>query len=373
MYKFWTTQPFKNSNEIGPIESNTIVRKDPYPLPNGFYWDTIEIDQEVYDLLSKHYVEDSDHLFQFDYSISFLQWALKVPGYKKEWMLGVRQTNNKKLRAMITGVPVKTHIGNDVMPMAEINFLCIHKKIRSKRLTPVLIKEHARRVNQSHVWQAISTSGADIVPNPVSKCQYWHRLIHPKKLIQVGFSSLSPRMNMARTIRLYKVPTETTIPGFRTMQRTDIETVTKLYNAYQSKFKIWIEMSHDEVCHRMLPRDGIIHSYVVEEQTSGKVTDFCSFYHLPLQVLNHETHKVVDVAYLYYSVANTVPLKDLVYNALICASNLGYDVLNCLDIMDHDSFIKELKFQPGDGSLQYYVYNYAYPKINANQMGIVML
>jgi len=209
----------------------------------------------------------------------------------------------------------------------------------------------------------------------VSKCQYWHRLIHPKKLIQVGFSSLSPRMNMARTIRLYKVPTETTIPGFRTMQRTDIETVTKLYNAYQSKFKIWIEMSHDEVCHRMLPRDGIIHSYVVEEQkkTSGKVTDFCSFYHLPLQVLNHETHKVVDVAYLYYSVANTVPLKDLVYNALICASNLGYDVLNCLDIMDHDSFIKELKFQPGDGSLQYYVYNYAYPKINANQMGIVML
>jgi hypothetical protein len=29
----------------------------------------------------------------------------------------------------------------------EINFLCVHKKLRSKRLAPVLIKEVTRRVN----------------------------------------------------------------------------------------------------------------------------------------------------------------------------------------------------------------------------------
>jgi hypothetical protein len=27
-----------------------------------------------------------------------------------------------------------------VVPMVEINFLCVHKKLRSKRLAPVLIK-----------------------------------------------------------------------------------------------------------------------------------------------------------------------------------------------------------------------------------------
>lgn len=35
----------------------------------------------------------------------------------------------------------------------EINFLCVHKKLRAKRLAPVLIKEITRRVNRMGVWQ----------------------------------------------------------------------------------------------------------------------------------------------------------------------------------------------------------------------------
>lgn len=35
----------------------------------------------------------------------------------------------------------------------EINFLCVHKKLRAKRLAPVLIKEVTRRVNRMGVWQ----------------------------------------------------------------------------------------------------------------------------------------------------------------------------------------------------------------------------
>jgi len=37
--------------------------------------------------------------------------------------------------------------------MVEINFLCVHKKLRSKRLAPVLIKEITRRVNLHNIWQ----------------------------------------------------------------------------------------------------------------------------------------------------------------------------------------------------------------------------
>jgi glycylpeptide N-tetradecanoyltransferase len=43
--------------------------------------------------------------------------------------------------------------------MAEINFLCVHKKLRSHRLAPVLIKEVTRRVNKRNIWQAVYTSG----------------------------------------------------------------------------------------------------------------------------------------------------------------------------------------------------------------------
>ena len=37
--------------------------------------------------------------------------------------------------------------------MVEINFLCVHKKLRKHRLAPVLISEITRRVNVTNVWQ----------------------------------------------------------------------------------------------------------------------------------------------------------------------------------------------------------------------------
>lgn len=49
----------------------------------------------------------------------------------------------------------------------EINFLCVHKKLRSKRLAPVLIKEVTRQCNLTGVFQAIYTAGV-VLPTPVS-------------------------------------------------------------------------------------------------------------------------------------------------------------------------------------------------------------
>lgn len=51
--------------------------------------------------------------------------------------------------------------------MAEVNFLCVHKKVRKHRLAPVLIKEITRRVNCKNIWQAIYTAGI-IIPTPFS-------------------------------------------------------------------------------------------------------------------------------------------------------------------------------------------------------------
>lgn len=89
--------------------------------------------------------------------------------------------------------------------MVEINFLCVHKKLRSKRVAPVLIKEITRRVNLEGVFQAIYTAGV-LLPKPVSICRYWHRSLNPKKLVDVQFSSLHQRMTLQRMIRIYKLP-----------------------------------------------------------------------------------------------------------------------------------------------------------------------
>jgi glycylpeptide N-tetradecanoyltransferase len=59
--------------------------------------------KEVYTLLTNNYVEDDDNMFRFDYSKEFLRWALKLPGYLKQWHIGVRAKTSKKLVAFISG------------------------------------------------------------------------------------------------------------------------------------------------------------------------------------------------------------------------------------------------------------------------------
>lgn len=108
--------------------------------------------KEVYDLLVANYVEDHDATLRFDYSIAFLRWALTPPGYKTNWLFGVRGGKKNKLFGFISGVPVKMSVNGKEMMMAEINFLCVHKNLRSKKLSPVLIKEITRRVHLENIW-----------------------------------------------------------------------------------------------------------------------------------------------------------------------------------------------------------------------------
>ena len=70
--------------------------------------------------------------------------------------------------------------------MVEINFLCVHKKLRSKRLAPVLIKEITRRVHVSGMFQAVYTAGV-VLPKPVAQCRYWHRNSTPRSPPQLDF------------------------------------------------------------------------------------------------------------------------------------------------------------------------------------------
>ena len=71
------------------------------------------------------------------------------------WHLCVRVASNKKMVACITAVPVLLNIKGTLKKMVEINFLCVHKKLRSKRLAPVLIKEITRRVNCNGIFQVM--------------------------------------------------------------------------------------------------------------------------------------------------------------------------------------------------------------------------
>ncbi|PHU24489.1 Glycylpeptide N-tetradecanoyltransferase 2 [Capsicum chinense] len=387
-HKFWETQPvgqFKDLGDTslpeGPIEPPTPlseVKQEPYNLPSPYEWTTCDMDSEemcneVYVLLTNNYVEDDENMFRFNYSKEFLRWALRPPGYYRSWHIGVRVKTSKKLVAFITGVPAKIRVRDTVVIMAEINFLCVHKKLRSKRLAPVMIKEVTRRVHMENIWQAAYTAGV-VLPTPISTCQYWHRSLNPKKLIDVGFSRLGARMTMSRTIKLYKLPDQTVTPGFRKMEPHDVPAVTRLLRNYLKQFVVAPDFDENDVEHWLLPKEGVIDSFLVESPVTHEITDFCSFYTLPSSILGNQNHTTLKAAYSYYNVSTKTPLIQLMNDALIVAKKKDFDVFNALDVMQNDSFLKELKFGPGDGKLHYYLYNYRTRHVlRSSELGLVLL
>ena len=116
----------------------------------------------------------------------------------------------------------------------------------------------------------------------------------------------------------------------------------------------------------------MLNSYVVEN-TKGEVTDFCSFYHVSQTILGHPTYRSLRGAYSFYNVATSVPLKELMNDALILAKQCGCDVFNCLDIQENQQFLEPLKFGIGTGELQYYLFNWRCRDFAPQHLGLVLI
>jgi len=382
-HKFWDTQPMahgEKGNDLpeGPIVADKKpeeIRQEPYNMPPGFEWSTVDITDpegklELYNLLANNYVEDDDCLFRFDYSQEFLEWALTAPGYSNDLLLGVRASKTKKLVAFISAIPANVKVqSTNRLKVAEINFLCVHKKLRAKRLAPVLIKEITRRVNQTGVFQAVYTAGV-VLPVPVASARYYHRSLNPKKLVKVGFSRLNPRMTMARMVKLYKLPDQTS-SNLVPMTKDHIDGVHQLLQNYlSSNFKLHVNFTPEDIAHWLLPREKVVDAYVLVNE-EGAVTDMVSYYHLPSTILGQDD--TLHAAYSYYNVATTMAWEELMRDALILANRTGSDVFNALNLMENEKILEELKFGKGDGNLQYYVYNWSAPSMKPEDVGIVLL
>ncbi|CAG8633125.1 35347_t:CDS:2 [Gigaspora margarita] len=341
-HKFWSTQPVPRHGEVindnSAIEENTPydqIRKDP---------------------------------------------ALQPPGYKQTWHVGVRVSSTKRLVAFISGIPADIRIYESQQHLVEINFLCVHKKLRSKRLAPVLIKEITRRSHLEGIFQAVYTAGV-VLPKPISKARYYHRSLNPKKLIETNFSRLPHNTTMSRLVKKFKLPSETLTPGIRPMQEKDVTAVRILLNEYMNKFNfVAVFKNDDDVRHWILTKENVVWSYVVEDPLTKKVTDFFSFYCLPSSVIGNPAHKTINAVYLfYYAVQESDDkaikgrLQALIKDALILAKLKNVDVFNCLDLMENKLFIEDLKFGPGDGYLNYYMYNWRCKDMDSGKVGVVML
>ena len=359
--------------------------------------------EDVRELLCLNYVEDDDATLRFNYSAEFLAWALCPPGYEKTWHVGIRVASGKrKLVAFIGAVPMTIDVNQRRLRTAEVNFLCVHKKLRSKRLAPVLIKEITRRCNVLGVFQATYTGG-NVLPGIISTCQYFHRPLNVPKLVDTGFSQPQPGMPLERMVKMNDIPASTPArpqpEGFREMEEKDVQGVTKLLCAYLSRFELAPVFTEGEVRHTFLSGRGegeyidgkamrakqVVWAYVVENPQTGEITDFISFYSLPSTVVGNEKYPILDAAYMfYYATDKALPegwrssetthyprkldvttrsrvgerLNRLVEGILRVAKSTQFDVFNTLTLMESNHFIADQKFKPGSGLLNYYIFNW---------------
>ena len=377
-----TRPPTHHTHTQGPIDppkSPADVRPDPLPLPPGFEWADIDVADpasraSVAALLAANYVEDDGEAFRFAYSPDFLEWALTPPGHVPAWHVGVKAAASGRLVAFITGVPATLRVGTatasgedatatpstqpTTLAAAEVNFLCVHKKLRSKRLAPVLIKELTRRINTANVWHAAYTAGV-VLPTPIATARYWHRSLDVRKLVDTGFTCVPPRTTLARAVRLHRLPAEPATEGLSPMAAADVEGVAAVLARALARRALAPALSPADVAHALLPRPGVVHTYVARNGPEGAVSDVTSFYTLPSTVVRQTGgHTTIVAAFQYYSAAESVDDATLANDALILARDTGHDVFNALDIGGNGAWLTDLKFALGDGRLRYYLYNW---------------
>jgi glycylpeptide N-tetradecanoyltransferase len=179
-------------------------------------------------------------------------------------------------------------------------------------------------------------------------------------------------MTLARTIRQNKLPSVPHLAqngrGLREMREDDVPAVKDLFTQYISRFGMWPVMTAEEIQHQFLSgmgtgetndmgrREGqVVWTYVVENSQTHEITDFFSFYSLPSTIINHEKHKLLEAAFLFYYATDVAwrqsseegalkkRLTELVHDALIVAEQKKFDVFNALTLMDNDEFLPDLK------------------------------
>lgn len=179
--------------------------------------------------------------------------------------------------------PIVANVSDRDLGAVEINYLCVHKKLRSKRLAPVLIKEITRQCHLKGIFQAIYTAGI-VIPTPISTCRYYHRTLNVPKLVDVKFTYVPRDMTIARMVRQSKVPSTPFLSrsGLREMEERDVPAVAELYRRYMERFDMVPSLEEDDIRHQFLSGRGtgereastgrrlsqVVWAYVVEVRSS---------------------------------------------------------------------------------------------------------
>ena len=379
-YKFWNTQLVpqfykRASFELGPIKTEfkeEDIKKNPYELPQNMEWVEIDMTKEeelnkVYEFLEKNYEDSID--YKENYNKEFLRWQFSPIKNIKYKNIIISIQLNKKIIAFFSGLPMRLSVYGKEINTYNISFLCIDMKYRKHNLAEIMFKEMFRRTYMENIYQNIFVSKR-LIPKPFAESTYYYRPLIIEDIKKMIENDILPKET---DISIYKLKDETNVK-FRSMEKKDIKSVTKLLYEGQKKYKIYSIFSEDEVEHWFMPIKNVIYSFVREDENEN-ITDFTSFYKIDAYIYKEYRNW----CYIYFNIATSMSSKELLENSMILAKQNNIDNYICNSIMDYEKICKELNFhsniedENSYGSLKYYFNNFICPETEAKDISLILI
>ena len=352
----WEGLPFswggQDMCEVGPIESSSCVRQEPYPLSPEFEWCTLNSSNfdeviQLHDELTCT-TDMTKHMLR-----NWLKWVISYPQHDKNgYLLGVRLSSSKKLVWYVSSVPYNIRVGRKVLSTVYLQRAVGRDAMKHQyQLFNAGLKEIMRILGSKGIFQALIGAIGHVIPNPIIKFDHYAWFSYQHSL---PYSS-------PRTV------------GLRKIKASDIPKAFSLTNQYISQFEIGqVFQSEEEFSHWFLsPLLDHISTYVVEDPNSGNITDLFSFLNRVVPAGSRSDflgEKITEVVALVMT--NSSP-KQLITDLLVCS----IEQHKVSTVMLPSRFgLKEHLFEifPKPSAEQIYnlgpahcfLYNYKYPKVN---------
>jgi len=306
--------------------------------------------------LASNYVEDNDGLFRFRYQAAHLEWSLLGGGEGDlELIVALREAAEPRgLVAFAAAAPTRLWVGGATAPSSFIDFVCVHKAHRGRRLCPLLYDVLLRRLAARGIARVIKTTGSPLAL-PIASARYFHMPLAGERLLACSFSSSS--------VSAVLPPPE---PELRDLAPSDAASALALLDRVAERHELGFKfLSPAHLAHVLLPRAGLVHTLVRADERSGAVTDLVSCYFVASTILGECPLKgePMTAAYMYFFGGTTMTTAALTRSIAAKAREFGADVFNMLAISDlqgvlYDQGVRaELSIGPGDGVLRYFAAN----------------
>jgi glycylpeptide N-tetradecanoyltransferase len=345
--------------KCGFIRAPAAASSTPLRLVEGYTWCDLDVGGNPRDLgdlqvlLEAHYIQGPG--IRPMYSADLLAWALR--GSHPDLVVGVRNPKGA-LVACIAGVPLTMRLPgvSGVMPVLAANFLCIAKALRGYRLVPVLARELVRRAAARDLHVGVFTGLAPLGRQPVASAVYFHRALHVGRAAQAGFCDPATRPPLLSE----KIHTE----GLRPMVVADVTAVRQAVTAFQAAHTaLALEFGTDEECAAaLLPRPGVVDTYVVPGPPGAPAVALVSWFWLPSRHAGLPTP--LRNTFVHCMVPGPgAPAASLLRDAMVLAKTAGADVMTGLYLGPVAEALVDCGFTVGTGGAHYFLYNWRCPPV----------